>query len=213
MQKKPSEWISIADLMSGVMAVVMLLLVISVLQNTYAEMKHEQEMQNTQQSSQQKMVALLTDIQTSVNAQGAKDLIDFNLTQGKITLKDNVFTRGSACIIPEAKVAFADIESKITNFLHQSGQARIFVEGHTDNIPVSSPVIDYRRFCTVYDDNYTLSAARAREARKLLIGQLDNASAKRVIVAGYGDSQPISGIAPEDDANRRVEIRLVLNQS
>ena len=41
MQKKPSEWVSIADLMSGVMAVVMLLLVISVLQQTYAEIKHK----------------------------------------------------------------------------------------------------------------------------------------------------------------------------
>ena len=43
MQKKPSEWVSISDLMSGVMAVVMLMLVISVLQNTYAEIKHKQE--------------------------------------------------------------------------------------------------------------------------------------------------------------------------
>lgn len=94
--------------------------------------------------------------------------------------------------------------------MEQSSNARIFVEGHTDNIPVSQPVTDYRRFCTVYDDNYTLSAARAREARKLLVGQLDTSIAKRIIVAGYGDSQPINGIAPEDDANRRVEVRLAL---
>ena len=45
MKKKSNEWVSIADLMSGVMAVVMLLLVISVLQNTYAEMKHKQQLE------------------------------------------------------------------------------------------------------------------------------------------------------------------------
>ncbi|WP_350643165.1 OmpA family protein [Psychrobacter sp. HY3-MNA-CIBAN-0198] len=211
MQKKPSEWISIADLMSGVMAVVMLLLVISVLQNTYAEVKHKQEMANSQQSEKQKMVALLQEIQSSVTAQGAGDLIDFNIEQGKITLKDNVFARGSACITPEAQKAFTNIEDKITSFLQQSSNAKIFVEGHTDNIPVSKPVTDYQRFCTVYDDNYTLSAARAREARKLLVGQLDTSIAKRIIVAGYGDSQPIKGIPPEDDANRRVEVRLTMD--
>ena len=210
MQKKPSEWISIADLMSGVMAVVMLLLVISVLQNTYAEMKHKQEMESSQQNEHQQIAALLEDIQSSVIEQGAGDLIDFNLDQSKITLKDNVFARGSACITPEAKIAFSNIEDKIKSFLEQSSNARIFVEGHTDNIPVSQPVTDYQRFCTVYDDNYTLSAARAREARKLLVGQLDSSIAKRIIVAGYGDSQPIKGITPEDDANRRVEVRLAL---
>ena len=210
MQKKPSEWISIADLMSGVMAVVMLLLVISVLQNTYAEVKHKQEMANSQQNDRQKVAALLEDIQTSVAAQGAGNLIDFNMEQSKITLKDSVFARGSACITTEAQQAFKNIESKIMNFLQQSSNAKIFVEGHTDNIPVSRPVTDYQQFCTVYDDNYTLSAARAREARKLLVGQLDTSIAKRIIVAGYGESQPIEGISPEDAANRRVEVRLAM---
>ena len=55
MQKKPSEWVSISDLMSGVMAVVMLMLVISVLQNTYAEIKHKQELEGGQKSQQQKV--------------------------------------------------------------------------------------------------------------------------------------------------------------
>lgn len=210
MQKKPSEWISIADLMSGVMAVVMLLLVISVLQNTYAEVKHKQEMENSQKNERQQIETLLTDIEASVASQGAGELIAFNLDQGKITLKDSVFARGSACITPEAQQAFSNIENKIYGFLQQSSQARIFVEGHTDNIPVSRPVTDYQRFCTVYDDNYTLSAARAREARKLLTGQLDEALARRIVVAGYGDSQPIAGIPPGDDANRRVEVRLAL---
>ena len=192
------------------MAVVVLMLVISVLQNTYAEIKHKQAMENSQQSDRQKVANLLADIQASVAAQGAGNLIDFNMEQSKITLKDNIFARGSACITPEAKTAFSNIEDKITSFLQQSSNAKIFVEGHTDNIPVSRPVTDYQRFCTVYDDNYTLSAARAREARKLLVGQLDTSIAKRIIVAGYGDSQPIKGISPEDDANRRVEVRLAL---
>lgn len=207
MQKKPSEWVSIADLMSGVMAVVMLLLVISVLQNTYAEMKHKQELEGNQAAQKQKITEMLNDVKQSVSAQGADNLVDFNVEQSKITLKDNVFARGSACITPEAVATFIRIQDKIAILLKESKQAGIFVEGHTDNLPVNSPVTNYREFCTVYDDNFTLSAARAREARKLLIGKLDEITAKRVVVAGYGDSQPLQGISPEDARNRRVEVK------
>ena len=207
MQKKPSEWVSISDLMSGVMAVVMLMLVISVLQNTYAEIKHKQELEGGQKSQQQKVQKMMTDMKNSVSKQGADGLVDFNLDPGKITLKDNVFARGSACITPQAAQAFNSIQDKIGQFLTDSQYAGIYVEGHTDNLPVGSPVTNFQQFCTVYDDNFTLSAARAREARKLLIGKLDAATAKRVIVAGYGDSQPLKGIPPEDARNRRVEVK------
>jgi chemotaxis protein MotB len=84
---------------------------------------------------------------------------------------------------------------------------QIFVEGHTDNRRVNGPVTNKDEFCTVYDDNFTLSAARAREARQLLIGHSGLDAAKRVIVAGYGDSRPLAGLAPDDDRNRRVELR------
>ncbi|MNC75912.1 flagellar motor protein MotB [compost metagenome] len=83
------------------------------------------------------------------------------------------------------------------------------MEGHTDNIQVSRPVTDFAKFCTVYDDNFTLSAARAREARKLLIETLEAAQAKRVIVAGYGDSQPLPNLDPADEHNRRVEVQFI----
>ncbi len=59
MKKKSNEWVSIADLMSGVMAVVMLLLVISVLQNTYAEMKHKQQLEGSRDSQQKNMIKTL----------------------------------------------------------------------------------------------------------------------------------------------------------
>lgn len=210
MQKKPSEWVSISDLMSGVMAVVMLLLVISVLQNTYAEMKHKQELEGGQVAQKQKITTMLQDVKRSVSAQGADNLMDFNVEQGKITLKDNIFARGSACITPETVQAFISIQDKIATLLMESNHITIFVEGHTDNLPVNSPVTNYQQFCTVYDDNFTLSAARAREARKLLIGKLDEMTAKQIIVAGYGDSQPLANIDPSDAKNRRVEVRFLV---
>jgi len=130
----------------------------------------------------------------------------------KMILRDGIFGRGSACVTDQAKQAFASIEARIADFLATFSNGKVYVEGHTDNLPVSRPVTNFEAFCTVYDDNFTLSAARAREARKLIIGDLDTASAKRVVVAGYGDSQPIPGIAPEDAQQRRIEVRWVIQE-
>lgn len=210
MKDKPNEWISISDLMAGVMAVVMLLLVMSVLQKTYAELKHKQEMEQGGAAQQKRIAHMLNDLKKSVEQQGASNLISFDIADGRITLKDNIFEKGSACITPLAAQAFKNIDVKISNFLKDNSLASIYVEGHTDSLPVSRPVIDFAKFCTVYDDNFTLSAARAREARKLLISQLDEAQSKRVIVAGFGDSHPLKGIESADGRNRRVEIQFAI---
>ncbi len=212
MKEKPNEWVSIADLMAGVMAVVMLLLVMSVLQKTYADQKHKKEMEKSVIAKKNKVTEVLNSLKDSVTKDGNNQLISFDIDAGKVTLRDNVFERGSACITSEAKSAVGIFQQKVSDFLLNVHGGQIFVEGHTDNLPVSKPVTDFSRFCTVYDDNFTLSAARAREARKLLIGGLDAEVAKRIIVAGYGDSQPIVGIAAGDAKNRRVEIRFFVKQ-
>lgn len=211
MKDKPNEWISISDLMAGVMAVVMLLLVMSVLQKTYAELKHKQEMEQGGAAQQKRIAIMLDDLKKSVEAQGASNLIAFDIADGRITLKDNIFEKGSACITPLAAKAFEDISIKVSGFLLANPLASIYVEGHTDSLPVSHPVTDYARFCTVYDDNFTLSAARAREARKLLIFKLDQAQSKKIIVAGFGDSHPLKGMDSTDGRNRRVEIQFAIS--
>ena len=70
MKDKPSEWISISDLMAGVMAVVMLLLVMSVLQKTYAELKHKQEMEQGGAAQQKHIAAMLNELKKSVDNNG-----------------------------------------------------------------------------------------------------------------------------------------------
>ncbi|EXE12112.1 putative ompA/MotB [Acinetobacter sp. 983759] len=75
MKDKPSEWVSISDLMAGVMAVVMLLLVMSVLQKTYAELKHKQELEQGGATQQKRISEMLTDLKKSVDEQGASNLI------------------------------------------------------------------------------------------------------------------------------------------
>lgn len=212
MKEKPNEWVSISDLMAGVMAVVMLLLVVSVLQKTYSDIKHKQELENSTSSQKSKVGTMLSDLKTSLAKNGSDGLVAFDIGAGTVTLKDSVFSRGSACVTDQAKLAFKSLESKVGVFLNEFPNGKVFIEGHTDNLPVSRPVTNFDLFCTVYDDNFTLSAARAREARKLMIGVLTPKDAKRIVVAGYGESQPLPNIPPEDARNRRIEIRFSIQQ-
>lgn len=207
MKDKPSEWIVIADLMSGVVAVVMLMLVVSLVQKQVAEQRHREEMTQGAEAQRQRIAAVLGQMKSAFAQEGAASYIAIDAVAGKVTLQERAFRSGSACIEPEAKAAFAKVESQIAAYLLQFQGGQIYVEGHTDNQPVKAPVTDYRAFCTVYDDNFTLSAARAREARRLLIGRGGSEAAKRVVVAGFGDSQPITGLSPSDERNRRVELR------
>lgn len=211
MKEKPSEWVTISDLMSGVVAVVMLLLVVAVMQNTAAEMQRREEAEQGTLAQRKKVAAMLAGLKETMASQGASQLVGFDIENGKMTLSDSVFARSSACITPQARELLGKAEGVIADFL-ASGNGQVFVEGHTDNLAVSRPVTDIERYCTVYDDNYTLSAARAREARRLLIGGLSSGSAKNVIVAGYGDSHPLDSADPGNPKNRRVEVRLVSSE-
>jgi len=213
MKEKPSEWIAISDLMAGVMAVVMLLLVVSVLQKSVQEMQYREEMEQAKAQgvnlTQVKMNDIMEALQNSLADAMRTGMVGIDTASRKITLREGVFNRGSACITDQARTAFSSIQMKMMAFFEAFPTGRIYVEGHTDNLPVSAPVTDYIRNCTVYDDNYTLSAARAREARKLLTSEMAEAESRRVVVAGFGESQPLIGVPPEDSRQRRIEVRLV----
>jgi len=210
MKDKPSEWVSISDLMAGVMAVVMLLLVVSVIQQTYGELKLKLEMEKGV-AAQKKIVSnIFINMRQTLKELNLSTLADFDSVGNKITFKDGIFERGSAVVTTQARSAFIQTQGKVMEFLEKIPKGKIFVEGHTDNVPVSRPVTDFQKFGAVYDDNFTLSAARAREARKYIIGSLGEKEANRIIVAGYGSSKPLDIEKPWDACNRRVEIRFSL---
>jgi chemotaxis protein MotB len=211
MKDKPSEWIAISDLMAGVMAVVMLLLVLAVLQKSASELRYQDELAKAKVAADGPLAKVTRTLGELLRKQGANELMTLDMRTNRLTLRDGVFERGSACLTREARAAVETVQGQLAQFLETSG-TRILVEGYTDNVPVKHPVTDFQRYCTVYDDNFTLSAARAREARRALIGTLDAATAQRIVVAGYGDSRPLQGLDPADSKNRRVEVQFVIDQ-
>jgi chemotaxis protein MotB len=210
MKDKPSEWVAISDLMAGVMAVVMLLLVVAVLQKSVSELRYQEELAKARGGSDDAVAKVTQALTEMISKRGAGGLMTFDTGSKRLTLRDGVFERGSACLKPEVKAAVGAMQAEIARFLQDNPYARVVVEGYTDNTKVNREVIDRERFCTVYDDNYTLSAARAREARKALIGDPDSKVARRVIVAGFGDSRPLPGLDPADPKNRRVEVQFAI---
>lgn len=81
---------------------------------------------------------------------------------------------------------------------------RVRVEGHTDNVPISTGA---------FPSNWELSAARAVNILKFLLNETD-IHPRRLSAVGYGASRPIeANDTPENKArNRRVEIFLQKDQ-
>jgi len=103
------------------------------------------------------------------------------------------FASGKAVLNPELVPLVRRLHTALAEIA-----GTISVEGHTDNVPITSPV---------FESNWELSVARAMSvARELMHG--DQLEKERFMVVGRADTRPIQ---PNDTlenraANRRVEI-------
>ncbi len=102
------------------------------------------------------------------------------------------FNPGTADLKPGAQPLLETISTLLKKF-----PKKIAIEGHTDNIPISSGR---------YSNNWELSTARAYSALKYL-QEYEEVDVKRIHIAGFGDTHPLtSNDTPDGRAkNRRVE--------
>ena len=115
-----------------------------------------------------------------------KDTIHFSLSAPML------FTTGSADLKDTAKPLIKLISDVLILFPFE-----IRVEGHTDNLPISTPM---------FPSNWELSFSRALSVAKQLNENGVNSSRFQVI--GYGETRPIADNLTEEGRglNRRVEI-------
>ena len=106
-----------------------------------------------------------------------------------------LFEPGSAELKPEGKKVL-----KILAKYLKLTQARIRIEGHTDDIPIRTPQ---------FPSNWELSAARAAAVARVL--EEYGVPREWMEVVGYADTKPIvPNTSPENRAmNRRVEIKII----
>ena len=119
--------------------------------------------------------------------------------------------RGVALAIPAVALftsARADLEpaaipllTELAATLRQVGDARIAVEGHTDDFAVQGGT---------FDSNWSLAAARANAVTRFLLEQ--GFAPDRLHSVSYADTRPIADNSTADGraANRRVELQIEL---
>jgi len=110
-----------------------------------------------------------------------------------VRVKGGYFFDPGKAILKEKSIIFLESIAKVLKEI----PFKVKVEGHTDNIPISTPV---------FPSNWELSAIRATTVLRYLI-EKQGIQARRLTAIGYGDNKPI---APNDTPegrgrNRRVE--------
>lgn len=115
----------------------------------------------------------------------------------QLTLEGSVlFDSGDASIKKEAE----PILSRIGDILKRYDGYTIEIEGHTDNVPISSKA---------FKDNNWLSSARALNAADFLI-KTNHMDPKKLKYSGRGEYEPIASNATANGRakNRRIEIKI-----
>lgn len=133
------------------------------------------------------------------------------IAQGQITIKE---LKGKLTMNVVDKILFAsgetkvkqeglDVLSRVVEILKTVKDKNIRVEGHTDNIQITS------RLARVYPTNWELSAARAINVSRYL--EQEGIDPKILSATAFGEYQPVADNAtPEGRAkNRRIAIILL----
>jgi OmpA-OmpF porin, OOP family len=90
--------------------------------------------------------------------------------------------------------------TKVGDFMKQNPDTTAVIEGHSDNIPITSGVT------CAYKDNMELSQARAESAVNYLVEKF-GIDRSRLTAKGYGDTRPVADNATNEgrQQNRRIE--------
>jgi outer membrane protein OmpA-like peptidoglycan-associated protein len=213
-QSNQSHWIPLADLMTGLMMVFMLLtaaFMLRVEQTTTLVVKEYEETKN--------------DLLRALQAEFEKDLKQWNaelLGDMTIRFKDpNVmFATGSAHLSPQFQLVLQEFFPRYVKLLvsdkYKDAIKEVRIEGHTSS--VWNTATDLR---TGYFKNMELSQARTRSALQYLLSLSDTSNhqdwlIKHVTANGLSSSKPITNDEASVEgqlANQRVEFRIVTNAS
>ncbi len=182
----------------------------SVRQDTTREDPQLETLRADRESAIARRVEETTREQIEVSLDALSSVLQQELTEGRLQLEHDrkrvivrvqekgSFPSGSA----DMTAGFEDVLWRIADVLAEL-PGEITIEGHTDNVPISTP-----RFRS----NWDLSAARASSVANALLAS-ETVGPERIRVQGYADTRPhASNDWPDTRTlNRRVEIILDLS--
>lgn len=201
--------LSISDLMAGLLAIFILAL-------SYF-MLNLGEVTNQYTGNTEKRNELLEDMQQDMANRGVKVTIDKK--QGVLRIPESVlFAQGEAVIKPEGYYAVSSLSQVLYETLTEEKYANavetVFIEGHTDNVPIETPE---------FHSNWELSTQRAINTWNLMrmdqeaLNTIANANDQPVFsCSGYAETRPITDDPYDENseegraANRRIDIRVTM---
>lgn len=161
------------------------------------------EMQNTTRQaisrpSGRDLEPLLKNLREAFKEKDLDDAIAMRIRGNKIVLRTKgpvLFTSGSTTLAPQA----APILRQIAKVIRDHPRYRLDIKGHTDNQPLSGGRLK---------DNWELSAVRATEVLRFLVGA--GAPARRLTATGLAGTDPLAPNTSDANRakNRRVEFVL-----
>ncbi len=157
--------------------------------------KAEYKEDKTEQQNQLSDNTLQKQLKITVDQLGLTDSVDMKVTHGyaQLEIQDKIlFTSSNASLLDEGQ----NLLKKLTPLLAQSS-GLIYIEGHTDNLPIKT---------SEFPSNWELGSARATSVLHFLASQ--NLKTSRLRAITYGDTMPIADNSTKEgrEKNRRVSI-------
>lgn len=201
------EWLlTYSDMITLLLAFFAVLIAVSHVDiNLWEQMKQGLRSEVSKQENVRTPLAeVKKDLDERLASEREADLVDITLGRDGIKLffnSSSFYNSGEAELLPTGQ----HIIDIVTEAMSELGyyQFRIDVEGHTDNVPIST---------ARYPSNWELSVARASEIVKYFIEE--GIEGDRLKASGYADTQPVVPHVDEDGnditANRALNRRIVI---
>ena len=191
--KKRNPWVSISDLLSSVVLVLLLLFVMaSIIPKYNKEAQREQMMSQIDQALQE--------------YKDSGQLL-INTSTGVLEFTSVTFSSGSAVLNPETINIIQQLSERLKSYMDDNKTMEILIEGHTDPAVVS----EVRNEGGYFENNIQLSTLRAANVRDTLLQYMGNEYSNRIGVAGYGETRLKNTVNPLSPENRRIELRILWN--
>jgi len=163
-------------------------------QERLAKLAKEEEINRLTRTQEELSKSLQEEISKgNITIQQVRDRLTINMVDRVL------FDSGQA----QVKPAGVKVLKPVGDVLNKISDKQIRIEGHTDNVPISSKLQD--RFKT----NWELSTARATTVVRYLIDQ-GGVDRQHLSAVGYADTHPLASNESEEgrSSNRRIEIVL-----
>lgn len=191
--KQRNPWISIADLLSSVVLVLLLMFAMAAIAPKYSE-----EAQKN---------AMMWQISSALSDYTTAGQVRVHVEQGMLEFTSVTFPFGSAMLDKAMDPIVKEIATKLKQYMEKNLAIEVLIEGHTDPAAVRS-VVNRGGY---FENNIQLSTLRAANVRDSLLKYMGSSYAERIGVAGYGATRLKNKIKPLSAENRRIEIRILWN--